>query len=84
MSEYIHSKGNYPPGVTGNEPELNDPGNLCPQCEEELDEDFNCPACGYSTPRCPACDSPTGRMVNYRMTCCRATSRDIQYLLCDD
>ena len=78
------SSGYYPPGVTGNEPELNGPGNLCPKCEEKLDEDFNCPACRYSTPRCPSCGSPTGRMVNYRMTCCRATARDLRYLFGED
>ena len=76
--------GNYPDGVTGNEPELNDTTSYCPKCQGELNEDLDCPACGYSTPRCPACDAPAGTMVNYRMTCCGATSRDIRYLLCDD
>jgi hypothetical protein len=78
------SSGCYPPGVTGNEPELNGPENLCPKCETELDDEWNCPNCGYSTPRCPRCDSPTGRLVNGRMTCCRETARGIRYLLFED
>jgi len=80
------SSGYYPAGVTGNEPELNgsEPEEACPRCGTELNDELECPKCRYVVQRCPACDSPTGRLVNGRMTCCGETARGIRYLLFED
>ena len=75
-------RANYPPGVTGNEPELNDPENLCPKCEAELDDGV-CPACDYSAPRCPACGG-SGNVRNGRVTCCGATLAQIRAFVNSD
>lgn len=77
------TRGNYPDGVTGNEPEIAGYEDaVCPKCGADLDDELNC-ECGYSTPRCPACGEP-GALVNGRMNCCRATARDIRYFLEED
>jgi len=75
--------GPYRAGLAADD--IGDDDYACPECEAPLDDEYNCPACGYETPGCPACGSPAGVMMpNGRMSCCRASARDIRYLLEED
>ena len=76
-------RGNYPDGVTGNEPELNGPEDFCPKCASSLDGADVCPGCGYEEPRCPACGGP-GKVRNGRVTCCGATLAQIRAFVNSD